>query len=319
MIPPIPPVEFGIPGLPPVFSAAGRLAKAFVPNAWADGLPEAGLASKAATGLSGLAGGAIGYLGSKGIQKALPGSSTWEHVLSGASQGAGAGAGIGLAADGIGAIPGALIGGVAGGIGGLLFGGKKKDKSADATDQLARAFQAANLDPSVEAKLSHYYSVLNTLGGDTKESRTQALGTVGQLIQQEVLNGMNSTTAQPMTPDQNAAIQLQTSNFLAPYLKQTLDTASEAARVTLSQLNNVPEQYRGVMAAGASQQLAATTRLANAYAAQAQLAPQAQAIQNQQQQQQALAAQLQQQAIAAQLSGTVGTGASNPYAQLPTG
>lgn len=344
----MPPVPFPIPNIPQISSYLGRggvpglpfdvpgvgaasaflgapVARAVNPS-FLSKVPGLGSAAESFAGMSpkvqGLGYGIAGELGGLGIRKLIPGSSKTEQVLSGAARGAGVGAGLGLLGGPFAELTspaGAAIGGVLGGLGGAIFGGHKKAAAPKPEDQLAQAFLQSGIDQSTQDQLSHYYSVLNTLGGNTKESRAQALNTVGQLILKEMNTPATASAPAAWTPEQNAAVQLQTSQFLAPYLKQTLDTASESARVTLAQLANVPEQYRGVMAAGASQQLAATTRLANAYAAQAQLAPQAQAIQNQQQQQQALAAQLQQQAIAAQLSGSVGTGATNPYASLPTG
>lgn len=335
----VPPPPFEIPGIPPLSSMLGRIPTNVKPF-YVGELPQAstflgtpvaqaggsGLLSQLASPFKALGGGEFrgagllktalpgiaGELGSYGIRKALPGSGTAEHVLSGASKGAGIGAGIGLAGGPFAEISvpvGSLVGAGVGALGGLLFGGKKKSsESVTPEQQLAKAYAAAGLDSTTQAELSQYYTVINTLGGNTKESRQQALSTVGQLIMKEMQSKLGSGGTGPaaMTPSQNAAIQMQTQRFLAPYLKSSLDTAQAAAQATLSQLGNVPEQYRGVLAAGASQQLAATTRLANAYAAQAQLSSQAFALEQQQQQQQALASQLQQQAYAAQMANGYG-------------
>lgn len=264
----------------------------------------AGLAGKAGLLGKGLGYGVAGELGSLVAQKALPGSSTTEHVLSGAAKGAGIGAGIGaigLPIPIVGEVTtggGALLGGAIGGLAGLLTGGKKKGPQPI---NLAHLYQQANIDPQTAAQFDRYYRVLTSLDG-SKEGRLQARSTIANLVLQKVAQ-QQANPVHTLTPSEMAAMQAQTAQFLKPYTDQTLSTAQQAYQNTMGQLSNVPEQYRGVLSSGASNQLSAATRLANAYAAQAQLAPQAMALQQQQQTQQALAQQLLQQAIAAQLSG----------------
>lgn len=270
-----------------------------------------GFGAKAALAGKGLGYGVAGELGSMGIQKLLPGSSTGEHVLSGAAKGAGIGAGIGaigLPIPVLGEITtggGALLGGAIGALGGLLFGGKKKS-AADQTINLAKLYQTANIDPATASQYDRYYKVLTSLDG-SKEGRLKARQTIANLVLQKVAQGQ-APGVHTLTPTEMAAMQAQTAAFLKPYTDQTIQTAQLAANNTLSQLPNVPEQFRGVLSAGAGNQLAAATRLANAYAAQAQLAPQAMALQQQQAAQQSLAQQLLQQSIAAQLAGGQGGG-----------
>ncbi len=266
-----------------------------------------------------------GQLGGYAIRKLSPGSSKAEQIASGAAQGAGLGAGIG-AVGGLGlgdwlTIPvGTAIGGVVGGLAGLIRGGKKGTQEVSPIDSLRNTMAQTGLSPEEQHQYIKYYSLLNSVGGDTKASRAQSASAINQVILKEYLQnqGQGQTAGSPYSVKEQAALQAQTAAFLAPYTQQTIDSAKAASDYTMSHLSNVPEQYRGVLAAGAQRQLAASTRLANAYAAQALLSPQATAIQSQQRQQSALAAQLMQQALAAQLSGQ-SSGAGTDIAALISG
>lgn len=306
-----------VPGAVP--NLAQRLMSPFLrtaenPGAWAEA---EGLGAKAALGLRGLGWGLAGQAVGTGVQKLLPGSGTAEHVLSGAAKGAGIGAGIGaigLPIPILGELTtggGALLGGAIGGLAGLLHGSPKK---GPATINLANLYQQANIDPGTAAQYDRYYKVLTSIDG-SKDGRTKARQTIANLVLQQVAQ-QQTNPIHSLSPTEIAAMQAQTAKFLQPYTDETLSTARMAAQNTLANLSKVPEAYRGVLSTGAMNQLAASTRLANAYAAQAQLAPQAAALQQQQSQQMSLAAQIQQQALAAQLSGQSGGNSGVNFATL---
>lgn len=256
----------------------------------------AGIGLKGLAGAKGLGWGLAGWGVSKGVQEALPGSTTTEHVLSGAAQGAGAGipigAAIGAAGGPIGAVAGGLIGAGLGGLGGLIFGGKGKKKESSVIN-LSQLYQAANVDPETQEQFKRYYKTLVAVDG-SKESRLRARQTIAQLVQQYALT-QQANPVHELTPAEAAAMQAQTAAYLKPYHDQTLATAQSAYDTTMANLSKLPANIQAIYKSNASNQLSAATRLANAYAAQAQLAPQTYALQQQQQTQQAIARQLMQQ------------------------
>lgn len=264
-----------------------------------------------ATGLKGAGLGLVGDFASYGIGKAIPGSSTAEHVLSGGAKGAGIGAGLGLLGGpfaGLSVPAGAAIGGALGGLGGLIFGGKKEDKASTGTmtpgQRLRSVLQSSGIPTTTSSQIMGYYKALAELNGGSIEAKAQALAQVQPLVLEALQgSGTNQFASGQLTPTQNAAIQAQTAQFLSPYVQQTIDSAQQNADYTMKYLPSVPEAYRGVLAAGAQAELSASTRLANAYAAQAQLAPGMAALQQAQQAQQSLASQLLQQAISSQIYG----------------
>lgn len=229
------------------------------------------------------------------------------------AKGAGMGAGIGMWAGPLGALAGAGIGG---GLGVLLGGKGGKGKAPIAN--LSAAMNQAGFAPQASQQLMTYYNVLAQMGGNTKEAKTQAFNTVVPLFQEMLasqmgLAGGGQGAGGVPTPADYAALQAETARFMQPYQKAALVNGQLQADYLSGDLDSLPPAYRGVMKAGAMSGQIASTNLANAYGAQAQLAPLAAAIQTGQSQLQSAANSLYAQGLNNALSGG-GSGAVDPFA-----
>lgn len=271
------------------------------------GIGAAGLGTVATrAGLGGLA----GSIGSGIIDKVTPGSNSLaEQTLQGGALGAGIGAAVGgIPTLGLGAVPGALIGGGIGAIGGALtslFG--KKPKAPESIDSImARVIDAGAISPASASAIAQKYAGMVALD-DSKKGKELARQAALQLLQAEVMNPsaspMAGATPQQWTPEQILATQVQAAKYLAPFAQQSVDNAARARDITKSLTQGLNPAAAKFLQIGAEQEYAASTKLANAYAAQALLSPQMAALQQQQQYQQQIASQLAQQSIAKMLSG----------------
>ncbi len=233
------------------------------------------------------------------------------------AKGAGMGASIGMWGGPWGALAGAGIGG---GLGVLLGGkgGKKQEPIAN----LATAMKTAGFDSQVSQQLMTYYNVVAQMGGNTKEAKQQAFDTVVPLFQEMLASQMGigggagqggAPGGYAPSPADYAALQAETARFIQPYQKAALVNGQLQADYMGGNVESLPPAYRGLMKAGAMSGQIASVNLANAYGAQAQLAPLAAAIQTGQTQMQSAANSLYAQGLNNALSGG-GSGAADPFA-----
>lgn len=242
----------------------------------------------------GLGGAVAGELGAGVAGAVVPGEdSDLERTLEGAARGAGVGAGIGaigLPIPVLGQLTtagGALAGGAVGGLLGLFGGGKKgggkaQQKAPTTRQQLSRALGVSGLDPDRQRYIKSVFESQAALGGNTKPAAIKALQQASALISTEMADqrrdreqnsrfgGMGMGGADPTYL---AALQAEAAKFIAPYAASTRRSASLEAETMRQLLPSLPENFRPIVAAGIAGELGASSRLADAYAAQALGAP----------------------------------------------
>lgn len=325
------PLSIGAGPASPGASAVGRAAASipFVPEnqignqmgAAARGPKMAGWKPSALPGVLGKAGkvGAASRVGA-GLGLTYGGAKLGEALGGNTSaagrfaSGAGTGAGFGLMFGPY----GAAVGGAVGGGLNVLLGGKQ-GKKADPVANLSSAMSQAGFAPQQSQQLLTYYNVIAQLGGNTKESKKAAYDAVvplfTQILTQQLGIGEGGAGGggQVPNPADYAALQASTAKFIEPYHRSALVNAQAQSNYLRSNAQSLPPAYRSVMQAGAMSGQVASVNLANAYAAQSQLAPQAAAIQTGIQQYQSLGAQLQNNALQSAMGG--GNAAANdPFA-----
>lgn len=230
-----------------------------------------------------------------------------ESILGRALKGAGTGGGIGAIGGPWGAAGGALVGG----LGNALFGGGGGSKKSNITELLSNA----PLTPEARDRLQLTYEILK----ETSDEKT-AGATIGQMILEELNAGAAEAKATEDSQRRMLATQALTAQFFQPFTKELLDSAQMRYKMTQDLLPSLPESYRGIAAQQSIAALDDSTRLANAYASQAQLIPTMSAMQQQQSGVNQIAQQLFQQSLANTGTGGAGAGSFNDLlAQLGTG
>lgn len=199
-------------------------------------------------GAQGLAIGTAGHLLGGAIGGA-PG-----HVINDAANGAALGMMLGP--------EGAVIGGGLGAVYGLLKGHKK---GTDFNTTLDKMSGQANLTGADVSEMKLTYSILKQTGLSDKDARAQ----VGQMALGKIQTGSQAASDQ----SKMLATQALTAQFFQPYTDQLIQSAQMRHQATQSLLPSLPAEYRGVVAAQDAASLDNSTRVANAYAAQAQLLP----------------------------------------------
>lgn len=249
-----------------------------------------GAAGGVADDLAGLGGGASGLMGKlKGLPfpKSLAGKAgaglgigLAGNVLSGLTGGqesplgrffSGAGMGGGLGAT-FGGAPGAVIGGIGGGLANVFMGGGAGGDSAD--DRFDSIMGDVSLPDDDVQEIRALYNVLKEVTGDDEA----ALQQIGQLIIQRITGQQDAQDAQAKM----LATQALTAQFFQPFTQQLLESAQIRAGIGERLAEQLPEGYRAVARSQNAAGLDNATRVANSYAAQAQLLPAMAAMQYQQ-------------------------------------
>lgn len=184
-------------------------------------------------------------------------------LISGASTGAGLGMMFGPW--------GAAVGGVAGGLLSLL----DNDDEANPEEKLISFIQQAQLPDEKKASYLLQYEILRETTGDEKA----ALQTVGQQIVTDMANAEQAQEQQ----QKMLASQALTAQFFQPFTQQLLDSAQQRAKIGEQLAGQLPDGYRQIAQMQNAASLDNATRTANAYAAQAQILPAFEAMQQQQQ------------------------------------
>lgn len=218
-----------------------------------------------------------------------------ESILGRFLQGAGTGAGFGAFLG----PKGAAIGGVIAGVGNALFGGG--DEKVDFEEQLTTVLDQGGFsnDDSIQLKLM-YRILKETKGEDAAKAE------IGDIVINDMKMRAQAQLATEDAQSRMLATQALTAQFFQPFTQQLLDSAQQRYSVTEQLANDLPPEYRSIARAQNVASLDNATRVANAYASQAQLIPQMAVLE----QQQGIASQLAQQQ-AAQVTAQLGYGGAS--------
>lgn len=298
------------------------------------GLPGGGLnpggLSAGRLAMRGLGGFTAGSIGSSLVDQLNPGgqNSNIEQGLQGAALGAGIGAAAGAPLLGIGAVPGALIGGAIGGVAGVVsnfFGGGGDDgpDPAEREEMLASAITEAGLDDFTTAQILDTYEASLAFAAAEEDDDLRAQKEAAALQQAEGMVLQAIQSRQNLTGPGGAggmdllALQAQAQQTFEPLAQSIQDTGSVYATAMGGLRDQLPPEYQAIADSMVAREVTSSTRLADAYRAQAAMTPIVQRLTQYQQDQAAFANQMFQQALAQQAAGG---GATDVSALLqPTG
>lgn len=169
---------------------------------------------------------------------------------------------------------GAVVGGAIGGVGNALLGGEGEDPAQEAEQRLQQVLARSTFTDEDR----EYFTLLYEVQKATTNDPQAALQVVGQAIMQRLQDREEERSQHRNMLEMQAV----TSEYFKPFTKSIIDSARQRAMITERLAEDVPENYRGLMRADAAASLDNATKVANAYATQAQLLPAFASMQQQQ-------------------------------------
>lgn len=213
------------------------------------------------------------------------------RLIKGAGTGAGLGAFLGPQA--------AVAGGVLGGAYNAIFGGE--EKSGDSVWVKDETLTRAGYSDEDKTQIKLMYQILKDTQGEE-----QAKAAIGQIIIQDLQGRQAQQDFEEQSQKRMLASQALAAQFFQPFTQQMMDSAQQRYAITEKIADELPPAYRSVARAQNAAALDNSTRVATAYAAQAQLLPSLSAIEYQK----SLADQLSQQQAATVIANLYGGGNS---------
>jgi hypothetical protein len=220
-------------------------------------------------------------------------------ILNRALKGAGQGAGLGLLSKNPLVIAGGAIGGgVLGALGAL--GGK--GESGPDFKKIGNLLAQAGVPEADRNQLTALYELDKQLLGE--EAAKANLTTHVQQIIAQTQSASAQMAAEQQAQSRMLASQALAGQFFQPFAQDMLQSAQQRHQMINNLLPSLPENYRGVAASQSAASLDNATKMATAYAAQAQMIPAMAAFQDQQSQINGIASQMLQQGIQGTLNPT---------------